>query len=331
MTVKCNSYTITYGDELPHLWYSVDGYVLGETGSELDVIPVVELLNGAYPDAGKHPLTISGGRARNYDFEYVDGELTVEKAILAVTGESYTVTYGDELPEFVYDISGFVLGEDEGDLDALPVVRTISNPSVRDHILDISGGAAKNYDFDYIPGVLTVQPASQSIEWDQDFTTGLNPGDLVELRAVASSGLAVSYWSSDESVVLIEESGGKSYARCIGVGSADITAIQYGDRNYHFAPSVTKRVNVGRGSGLHDASSLSIGCHPSPALDVLEVTGTSEGMACAAYDLSGALVLTSRCTDGSTRLDVSRLAPGAYVLVVSGDGAAVARLRFAKE
>ena len=28
----------------------------------------------------------------------------------------------------------------------MPVVRTLSNPSVRDHILDISGGAAKNYD-----------------------------------------------------------------------------------------------------------------------------------------------------------------------------------------
>lgn len=94
--MKCNSYTVTYGDELPHLWYSVDGYVLGETGGELDAIPVVEFLNGAYPDAGKYPITASGGKARNYDFEYEDGELTVEKATLTVTGESYKVTYGSE-------------------------------------------------------------------------------------------------------------------------------------------------------------------------------------------------------------------------------------------
>ena len=214
----------------------------------------------------------------------------------------------------------------------MTVVRTLSNPSVRDHILDISGGAAKNYDFDYIPGVLTVQPAPQSIEWDQYFTTGLNPDDLVELRAVASSGLAVSYRSSDESVVRIEEYDGKAYAKCVGVGSADITDFQSGDRNYDFAPSVTKRVNVGHGSGLRDASALSIGCRPSPARDALEVTGTSDGMTCAAYDLSGARVLSSRCADGATLLDVSRLAPGAYVLVVAGGGgAAAARLRFAKE
>ena len=332
LTVKCNSYTVTYGDELPHLWYSVDGYVLGETGGELDAIPVVEFLNGAYPDAGKYPITASGGKARNYDFEYEDGELTVEKATLAVTGESYTVTYGDELPEFGYEISGFVLGEDESVLDALPEVRTLSNPSAGEYTLDISGGSAKNYGFDYRPGMLTVLRASQSISWDQDFTSGLLPGMTVELGAVSSSGLGVSYMSRDEGVVRIVESGGKPCAECVSEGVCYIVAMQPGDRNHDAAPAVTKRVDVTRGSGLRDASALSIGCRPSPALDVLEVSGTSSGMACAVYDLSGARVLSSRCADGATLLDVSRLAPGAYVLVVAGgDGAAAARLRFAKE
>ena len=181
------------------------------------------------------------------------------------------------------------------------------------------------------PQTYTINRAPQSISWEQDFTSGLLPGMTVELGAVASSGLGVSYMSRDEGVVRIVESGGKPYAECVSEGVCYIVAMQPGDRNHDAAPAVTKRVDVTRGSGLRGTSGLSVGCRPSPALDVLEVTGTSSGMACAVYDLSGALVLTSRCTDDSTRLDVSRFAPGAYVLVVSDGGAAVARLRFAKE
>ena len=330
VSVSPSSAAITYGESCPEFNVEYDGFVNGEGEEVLSSLPTVACEGNL--DVGTHSVTASGGEAKNYDFNYIPGELTVNKATLTVTGESYTVTYGDELPEFGYEISGFVLGEDESVLDALPEVRTLSNPSAGEYTLDISGGSAKNYGFDYRPGMLTVLRAPQSISWEQDFTSGLVPGMTVELGAVSSSGLGVSYMSRDEGVVRIVESGGKPYAECVSEGVCYIIATQPGDRNHEAAPAVTKRVDVTRGSGLRDASALSIGCRPSPALDVLEVTGTSAGMACAVYDLSGAPVLSSRCADGSTRLDVSRLAPGAYVLVVAGgDGAAVARLRFAKE
>ena len=330
VSVSPSSAAITYGESCPEFKVEYDGFVNGEGEDVLSSLPTVACEGNL--DVGTHSVTASGGEAKNYDFNYIPGELTVNKATLAVTGESYTVTYGDELPEFGYEISGFVLGEDESVLDALPEVRTLSNPSAGEYTLDISGGSAKNYGFDYRPGMLTVLRASQSISLDQDFTSGLLPGMTVELGAVSSSGLGVSYMSRDEGVVRIVESGGKPCAECVSEGVCYIVAMQPGDRNHDAAPAVTKRVDVTRGSGLRDASALSIGCRPSPALDVLEVSGTSSGMACVVYDLSGARVLSSRCADGATLLDVSRLAPGAYVLVVAGgDGAAAARLRFAKE
>lgn len=36
-------------------------------------LPVIETMNGKYPDAGNHIVTASGGEARNYDFSYAMG------------------------------------------------------------------------------------------------------------------------------------------------------------------------------------------------------------------------------------------------------------------
>ena len=324
--------SITYGKRRPDFEVVYDGFVGGEDESVLSRRPSVECAAAEYPAAGTYPVTVSGGEARNYYFEYADGELTVEKATLSVTGDSYTVTYGDELPDFGYDIEGFVLGDDEGDLLALPSVRLLSNPDAGSYTLSITGGEADNYRFDYHPGTLTVVKAAQTIDWPQDFTSGLSQGDMVEITATATSGLGITYESTNVDVAEVIHIDGRPYLNCVNDGSANIIATQPGDRNHEAAPSVTRRVNVGHGSGLApSASSPSVGCRPSPARDVLEVTGTDASMTAAVYSPSGAMVLSSRCADGMTRLDVSRLDAGTYILVVSGGDGATARLRFAKE
>ena len=324
---------ITYGEARPDFKVTYDGFVNGENESELSSLPVLDGCPVSYyPVVGDYPITVSGGSARNYYFEYADGELTVGKAELTVTGKSYTVAYGDELPDFGYDIEGFVLGDDEGDLSALPSVSPLSDPDAGSYTLSITGGEADNYRFDYHPGTLTVLKAAQTIDWSQDFTSGLSQGDMVEITATATSGLGITYESTNDDVAEVIHIDGRPYLSCVNDGSANIIATQPGDGNHEAAPSVTRRVNVGHGSGLAlSASSPSVGCRPSPARDVLEVTGTDASMTAAVYSPSGAMVLSSRCADGMTRLDVSRLDAGTYILVVSGGDGATARLRFAKE
>ena len=331
--VSLSPASITYGERRPDDFDVVyDGFLGDDDESSISVIPSVECASAEYPVAGTYPVTVSGGEARNYYFEYADGELTVEKATLSVTGDSYTVTYGDELPDFGYDIEGFVLGDDEGDLSALPSVRLLSNPNAGSYTLSITGGEADNYRFDYHPGRLTVLKAAQTIDWPQDFTSGLSQGDMVEITATATSGLGITYESTNVDVAEVIHIDGRPYLNCVNDGSANIIATQPGDGNHEAAPSVTRRVNVGHDSGLApSASSPSVGCRPSPARDVLEVTGTDASMTAAVYSTSGAMVLSSRCADGMTRLDVSRLDAGTYILVVSGGDGATARLRFAKE
>ena len=334
LTVYGGNYAITYGDPRPDIELVYSGFANGDDVSVLTSPPIAWCSAGEYPDAGTYTVMVSGGYARNYNLCLIDGELSVSKVDLEVSAKSYAITYGDELPEFEYDIKGFVNGDDESDLEALPVVACSagSYPDAGSYTLSIYGGEARNYDFDYRPGTLTVLKAAQTIDWPQDFTSGLSQGDMVEITATATSGLGITYESTNVDVAEVIHIDGRPYLNCVNDGSANIIATQPGDRNHEAAPSVTRRVNVGHGSGLApSASSPSVGCRPSPARDVLEVTGTDASMTAAVYSPSGAMVLSSRCADGMTRLDVSRLDAGTYILVVSGGDGATARLRFAKE
>lgn len=64
--------------------------------------------------------------------------------------------------------------------------------------------------------------------------------NIINLNASATSGLAVSYSSSDSNVVLIS---GSSFI-IKGVGSATITASQAGDLEYNAAPNVNRVQNI---------------------------------------------------------------------------------------
>ena len=263
-------------------------------------------------------------------------QFVIEQATLSVSvsPSHASITYGERRPDFEVVYDGFLGDDDESSISVIPSVECASAeyPVAGTYPVTVSGGEADNYSFSYRPDTLTVLKAAQTIDWPQDFTSGLSQGDMVEITATATSGLGITYESTNVDVAEVIHIDGRPYLNCVNDGSANIIATQPGDGNREAAPSVTRRVNVGHGSCLApSASSPSVGCRPSPARDVLEVTGTDASMTAAVYSPSGAMVLSSRCADGMTRLDVSRLDAGTYILVVSGGDGATARLRFAKE
>ena len=75
----------------------------------------------------------------------------------------------------------------------------------------------------------------QTITWNQEFGT-LRVNDQITLTATSSSGLAVTYTSSNENVAKIE--GNKLIV--VGIGSATITASQAGNTYYTQATDITK-------------------------------------------------------------------------------------------
>ena len=87
---------------------------------------------------------------------------------------------------------------------------------------------------------IMVSKQTQSITWNQDLSTLASGGQLVELKATSSSGLHISYKSSDDNVATIFDMGFASYLSPRNVGTATITARQEG--NNYYAPVEMKKV-----------------------------------------------------------------------------------------
>ena len=336
LTVSAESCETTYGDPLLETFefmVSYDGFVNGEDATVLSSVPQAICDAGSNPDAGVYPITVSGGDAANYELEYVDGVLIIDKAPLRVSAESFEITYGEPLPEFTLSYDGFVNGEDETVLLSVPqaVCDASSNPDVGEYPIAVSGGDAANYMFHYSDGILKVEKADQIIVWEQSFADTLFVGDVVELTAEADSGLPVAYKSDNENVAFISAEDGKVLLCCVGVGVAEISAYQDGDKNHNAAEDVLKKVIVKDKIGIGYVAASGIGCYPGVADDMLTVSGTVAGASLRVIDLSGAQRMSVACTDGETAVDVSSLAQGMYFVLVEDGGDVAARLRFVKK
>lgn len=90
---------------------------------------------------------------------------------------------------------------------------------------------------------VTVRKHSQTIEWNQNISSISYGGELIELQAVASSGLPIVFTSSDDNVVSIFNMGNAIYLNPGECGSSTITATQVGNYYYESA-SVIKEVKV---------------------------------------------------------------------------------------
>lgn len=84
LTATANNQQITYGDAIPDLTGSITGFVNSEDASVLISAPVGSTTATASSDAGVYPITVSGGSADNYTFNYVGAELTIVKATATI-------------------------------------------------------------------------------------------------------------------------------------------------------------------------------------------------------------------------------------------------------
>ena len=166
ITVTAKSKTITYGDAPANdgVTYS-DDFVFGET-SDVFTSPVTyEYTYVQYGAVGTYAITPSGAIADNYIFEYVDGALTVEKAMLTVTAKPNTITFGDAPANDGVTYSGFACSEDESVLDGTLAYAYSYEQygAVGEYTITPSGLTASNYTIEFAAGVLTVQNADFTI------------------------------------------------------------------------------------------------------------------------------------------------------------------------
>lgn len=85
LTVSTKDYTRAFGEENPNFELNYTGFANDETESVLTSKPKATTTATANTDVGVYDITVSGGVAVNYDFSYVGGKLTIEKAYQSLT------------------------------------------------------------------------------------------------------------------------------------------------------------------------------------------------------------------------------------------------------
>jgi uncharacterized repeat protein (TIGR03803 family) len=272
-TATANNITKVYGDAIPPLTIAYSGLKAGETGSVIDTPPLTSTTATQLSVPGTYPISITGGADDNYYLNVIGGTLTTIKA-------NQTITF-DPLTEKLVGDPNFNLNATAS--TGLPVTFTSSNPSVAtisgNTVAIIASGTTTitatqsgNSNYNAAPDVqqaLTVNKGPQIITFNA-LPAKTYGNAAFSLTATASSGLPVTYTSSDPAVATI--SG--NTVTITGAGETTITASQPGNTHWYAAPDVFQILTVTKASQSITFSALATKIYGDVAF-TLTATSTS--------------------------------------------------------
>ncbi len=262
---------------------------------------------------GEYDIEVSGGVDNNYSIvnDPTKGKLTIEKATIIAKADDQFKTYGEANPTLTIGYSGFVNGEDLLAIDILPTASTAAdtNSDAGEYDIEVIGGTDGNYLIvsDATKGKLTINKALQLISFEI-LPDKLHDDPDFALTATSTSGLPVSFTSSNTSVATITS----SLVHIVGHGSTVITASQGGDINYQPATVVERTLTVIRPK---DAQTITFNAIPDKRADSpsFSLSGTAS---------SGLTVLFTTTSDKITinENQVAIVKPGRVSIIASQPG-----------
>ncbi|BAV05660.1 Por secretion system C-terminal sorting domain-containing protein [Filimonas lacunae] len=196
--------------------------------------------------AGTATITATFPATSSYSQASTSQVLTVQKKALSIVADNITKKQGDANPALTVTYIGLVNGDTYATALQTPVqvstsVTTTSPAGI--YPISVNGGIAANYTLTLVPGTLTVEAVfKENVISFPALSMKVYGSADVEAGATASSGLAVTYTSSNTNVVVI--SGTKIHI--VGAGAATITASQAGNSTYAAASPVTQTVTVNK-------------------------------------------------------------------------------------
>ncbi|MCU1312099.1 MAG: hypothetical protein JWO20_3224 [Candidatus Angelobacter sp.] len=173
LTVTATDISREYGDANPANTVTYAGFKNGETLATSGVTGTPSTSTTATPASSvagsPYPITAAIGSllAANYSFVFVNGNLTIIKAVLTVTAPDISREYGDANPTFTATYTGFKNGESLGTsgVSGAPSTSTTATPasSVAGSPYPITAAigslVAANYSFVFVNGSLTINKA----------------------------------------------------------------------------------------------------------------------------------------------------------------------------
>ena len=167
LNVRANNASRVYGDDNPSFNVTYSGFVNRENESEISMAPTISTSATKTSNVGEYPISVSGGNAANYEFEYESGILQITKAVLSAKVKDVTKVYGSTNPAFTIEYYGLKNGETTPAWTTSPTFTTEATQSsgVGQYPIKAVNGVPVNYDLGEITGgTLTVTPASLTIK-----------------------------------------------------------------------------------------------------------------------------------------------------------------------
>ena len=112
-TIVANPVTVTYGDAVPALTYSVLGLVKGDSLSVVQGSPSLSTSYTSVSPTGSYPISVTNGSliALNYRIQVSAAKILVTKAPLILAPAPATMVYGGSLPQMQWVASGWRNGD----------------------------------------------------------------------------------------------------------------------------------------------------------------------------------------------------------------------------
>ncbi len=168
LTVTADNKTAYYGDNAPALTVKYSGFLEGDDESELGGELLFYCRYRKGNGAGTYPIVPSGLESANYEIAFVGATLTVRKVPLVITADNQNVTYGDNVPNYTVQYSGFITGENESKLTGELRFEClyVKGGAAGSYSITAGGLASNDYDVSYNSGNLTVDKKALSITAD---------------------------------------------------------------------------------------------------------------------------------------------------------------------
>lgn len=217
LQITANGLTKVYGAANPTLTYAITGFVLGQGTGNLTSQPAIATTALVGSSVGNYPITVSGGVATNYTFNYTGAILAVTKASLTITADSKAKATGTANPGLTASYTGFVNGDDNTNLQTQPTLSTTANTGsvAGQYPITAAGAAAQNYVISYVAGVMTITSSTMIFPPIPGKTYG-----AADFSANAVSSLPVTLTSDNHAVATIVN----GMIHIVSAGTANITA-----------------------------------------------------------------------------------------------------------
>ncbi|WP_462280173.1 MBG domain-containing protein [Salinivirga cyanobacteriivorans] len=305
-----------YGQVNPQFELEYAGFVNNDTISDIDQQPTIDCNAGQFSDVGTYAIVPSAGFDDNYEMEYINGLLAVEKAKLIVNARDTSRVYGETNPEFTLEYQGFINQDTEADLDVIPNTTCIAdiNSNVGTYDIEVNNGDDNNYWFEYINGILTIIKAEQTIEFPAIPTCYLTD-TLYEPEAYASSGLPIEYISSDTTIAVVRN----NLIYFVSIGSTDITATQEGNENYNAATSITRAMIIDSTNSIAGLIGLKKRIYPNPTNRFVNLVNFDINERFTIINQYGSIIYRDAIQNLNYKIDLGHLPKGVYIIKTEGE------------